>query len=190
VIGPTWIEEAGTQSRHRLYEHDDLLRAEIEAALSSSCVVIPVCVGGARPPEAAVLPSSIRALAGLQVMHVRRGADFHPDMDRLIAMVSSLPPAQANSVWGNNPNATSNQRFDHCSFCQGTGKRNCPQCHGSARKACTRCGGSGQRFVGASKANPSGLGRCSSCSGGRMTCACGSGKVNCGDCDGTGKIRR
>jgi hypothetical protein len=92
VIGPTWLDGAGTQSRPRLFEDDDLLRAEIEAAMTGNCGVIPVCVGGAKPPEAAMLPPSMRGLAGLQVMHVRRGADFHPDMDKLISMISSSPP--------------------------------------------------------------------------------------------------
>lgn len=83
IIGPTWLE-AGEQARPRLFEDADVLRLEIETALGSGCVVVPVCVGGAQPPKADSLPESIRALAGKQVVHVRRGADFHPDMDKLI----------------------------------------------------------------------------------------------------------
>jgi len=88
LIGPGWLESSATATRPRLFDHAALVRREIEAALTGSCTTIPVCIAGAETPAPEQLPASIQSLLTRQVMHVRRGADFHRDMDELTARLS------------------------------------------------------------------------------------------------------
>ena len=67
VIGPRWIERGHDGSGARLHRQGDVLRREIEWALSNKkAAVIPVLVGGASMPDAKALPPSIRRLRAQQ----------------------------------------------------------------------------------------------------------------------------
>ena len=71
LIGPLWSTLSDEGGQRRLDDPQDFVRLEIEAALERNVVVIPVLVGGARMPTAAVLPSSIAALARRQWFTLR-----------------------------------------------------------------------------------------------------------------------
>lgn len=89
LIGPGWLEaeEAGTR---RLDCDDDFVRREIELALASGKLVVPVLVGGARMPAEADLPQGIRALAGRHAIALHE-ASWKSDVDRLSSMLDDAP---------------------------------------------------------------------------------------------------
>jgi hypothetical protein len=61
LIGDRWLD---SQSGHcRIDDPNDIVRFEIELALSQSVPIIPVLVDGAAFPTAAELPESIRRLS-------------------------------------------------------------------------------------------------------------------------------
>lgn len=66
VIGRRWLTPTSGTERSRLFDANDWVRAEIEAALKQGKHLIPVLVGGARIPAADALPDSIRRLCQYQ----------------------------------------------------------------------------------------------------------------------------
>ena len=73
VIGRRWAAEAAAGERSRLFEPDDWVRTEVEAALTQGKVVIPVLVGGAAMPAPPQLPASIQRLTHLQAASLETG---------------------------------------------------------------------------------------------------------------------
>ena len=63
VIGPRWLDLHTPGGTRRIDDPLDYVRREIELALSSHALLIPVLVEGASMPAAANLPSTIRDLA-------------------------------------------------------------------------------------------------------------------------------
>lgn len=61
MIGPDWLA-AGDGERPRLFDSDDHLAAEIQAALENKLVVIPVLVQGAQMPREEELPPKLKLL--------------------------------------------------------------------------------------------------------------------------------
>ncbi|PKO54987.1 MAG: hypothetical protein CVU28_07975 [Betaproteobacteria bacterium HGW-Betaproteobacteria-21] len=92
VIGRRWAADTSDGSPGRLFDADDWVRTEIEAALSQGKVVVPVLVGGAVMPPAAALPDSIRHLASIQAASFE---DRHWDADlaSLVARLRAMLPA-------------------------------------------------------------------------------------------------
>jgi hypothetical protein len=70
VIGRTWLTDTGADGGRRLDDPQDLVRAEIAAALRRGCRVIPVLVESARMPQATDLPSEIAPLASRQAFEL------------------------------------------------------------------------------------------------------------------------
>jgi hypothetical protein len=67
VIGPQWLARHRGTSASRLHRRGDVLRREIEWALSNErAPVIPVLVGGASMPGERELPASIRGVRAQQ----------------------------------------------------------------------------------------------------------------------------
>jgi hypothetical protein len=91
VIGRRWIEPRGDGRAPRLFDADDWVRLEIEAALAQDKALVPVLVGGATMPSAAALPDSIRRLTQRQAAWLD---DRHWDADlaALAARLSELVP--------------------------------------------------------------------------------------------------
>ncbi len=85
VIGRGWVDATSDDGRRRLKDPRDLVRLEIEVALSRDIPVIPVLVDGAGMPEEDDLPEALRALAFRNAAPVRSDPDFAGDMKRLIA---------------------------------------------------------------------------------------------------------
>ena len=63
VIGKHWLSVTDGSGRRRLDDPGDLLRQELEAALSRDILVIPALVGGAQAPRADELPQALTPLA-------------------------------------------------------------------------------------------------------------------------------
>jgi formylglycine-generating enzyme required for sulfatase activity len=91
VIGPRWLPIL-TQRRE---EPLDFVRLEIEAALQRRIPIIPTLVSGASMPGAGQLPPSLQELAFRHGLEVRRGRDFHRDVDRLLSSLDRWLQAQA-----------------------------------------------------------------------------------------------
>jgi predicted RNA-binding Zn ribbon-like protein len=88
VIGRRWATDAGEGRRSRLFDADDWVRTEIEAALSQGKVIIPVLVGGAVMPPAMALPETIQQLTRIQAASFE---DRHWDAD-LASLIARLRP--------------------------------------------------------------------------------------------------
>jgi hypothetical protein len=83
MIGKQWHTIKDKKRRRRLDNADDLVRAEIRAALQQKIPVIPVTVQNAAMPQAEDLPDDIRLLVrrnGIQLDATR----WRTDVERLI----------------------------------------------------------------------------------------------------------
>jgi hypothetical protein len=87
VIGPSWLTAKKADGKRRLDDPTDMVRIEIESALSKNQRVIPVIVGDGRMPEPEELPESLRELSDRHAFPVRPDPDFHRDMDRLVKLI-------------------------------------------------------------------------------------------------------
>jgi len=84
LLGPDFLMKDATSGRPRLWQDDDVVRMEIETALSmKGGKVLPVLVGEARMPDPESLPEPIRRLASLNAIRLRLD-DFDEDMDDLL----------------------------------------------------------------------------------------------------------
>ena len=90
IIGPEWATARDEAGNLRLQNPDDLLRVEIEVALTlGQAVVVPIFVSGATMLDRNALPDTLRELASREGHLVRRDPDFMPDMDRLVERLNS-----------------------------------------------------------------------------------------------------
>lgn len=90
LIGPKWIDAHDESGKRRLENPEDLVRVEIETALSIPKVqVLPVLVAGAQMPRRDQLPGPLAALAEFNAAELRRDPDFNLDMDRLIRVIET-----------------------------------------------------------------------------------------------------
>ncbi len=83
LIGPRWAG-AGDAARRRIDEPGDFVRIEVQAALASGRLVVPVLLQGVSMPAAASLPAPLQPLAERQALAL---GDTHweADVDRLVA---------------------------------------------------------------------------------------------------------
>lgn len=88
VIGPQWLTSANSQGERRLFEANDFVRIEIEAALRMRKVVIPVLVSDATMAAEDALPPSIGALAYINASRLRPDPYFSHDCDALMASIA------------------------------------------------------------------------------------------------------
>jgi Tol biopolymer transport system component len=100
LIGDRWLTAADDQGRPRLENAADLVRLEIEAALTQGVRVIPVLVG-APMPGAASLPPSLAQLAYRQAFELSPG-HLSSDISRLLTeldrSIGRAQPAAALSA--------------------------------------------------------------------------------------------
>ena len=97
LIGPRWTTLQGADGRRRLDDPGDWVCAEVAAALRLGKHVVPVLVGGARPPLERELPSRIRTLARLQALELS-SQRFDYDAGLLVKLIGQalgVPPAGA-----------------------------------------------------------------------------------------------
>ena len=87
VIGQRWLDIQDADGRQRLAQPNDLVRIEIETALSLGLTVIPLLAEGATMPAPTDVPESLRELPGLNALPVRIDPDFAHDMDKVVSAV-------------------------------------------------------------------------------------------------------
>jgi hypothetical protein len=90
VIGPTWLTVVDANGRRRLDDPNDFVRVEVETALRSGVLTIPVTVSNAPTPGPGELPEALRELAFRNGLAVRPDPDYHRDMDRLISRLTAV----------------------------------------------------------------------------------------------------
>ncbi len=81
AIGAKWSGENG--GRRRIDEPDDMVRAEVEAALAAGVSVLPIYIRGAPPPTTATLPDTLKGLAHINGLPLRSDPDFRGDSERI-----------------------------------------------------------------------------------------------------------
>jgi Clp amino terminal domain, pathogenicity island component/TIR domain len=89
VIGHQWVTIEDENGECRLFEADDLVRLEIEAALKRNIRVIPVLVDGAAMPKVQNLPPSLSTLARRNALQIRHET-FRQDAQRLLQAVQKV----------------------------------------------------------------------------------------------------
>lgn len=89
VIGPHWLTATDEQGRRRLDDPDDIVRIEIEAALTRNVRVIPILVENAVMPRREDLPESLGTLARRNAFTIRHES-FRYDAERLITSVEGV----------------------------------------------------------------------------------------------------
>lgn len=97
VIGPTWATVVDDSGNRRLDNPLDFVRIEVETALGSAALVVPVFVTNAIMPAQSVLPESLKPLTLLNGISVRPDPDFHRDVDRLISNLEERLGLEAQS---------------------------------------------------------------------------------------------
>ena len=83
LIGPRWISAADATGARRLEQPDDFVRLEIEAALGSEMLLIPVLFQGTAMPGTEQLPPSLVGLTRRNAVEIRNSS-WRYDVDRLI----------------------------------------------------------------------------------------------------------
>src|SRR5262245_3895306 len=82
VVGPNW-RGARTFSSARINDINDLVRIEVETAISRDIPLIPVLVGGAAMPKPNDLPGTLRDFCFRNGASIDSGRNFDTDIDRL-----------------------------------------------------------------------------------------------------------
>jgi hypothetical protein len=103
IIGKSWLETRNTEGSRRLDDENDFVRYELEFALKSGIMIIPVLVMGAEMPNAAALPNALQKIAYLNAISLRDDPDFRRDVHRLTKRLRDLdkvPQKLAASVIG------------------------------------------------------------------------------------------
>ncbi len=99
VIGPKWLDIRDEHGRRRLDQPEDLVRVEIQTALSRDVRVIPLLVNNAMMPREADLPEPLRPFARRNAFTVTH-ATFGRDMSALMRVVEKdvRPKGWFNSI--------------------------------------------------------------------------------------------
>ncbi|HEY7341077.1 MAG TPA: toll/interleukin-1 receptor domain-containing protein [Ktedonobacterales bacterium] len=92
LIGPSWATTADTTGQRRLFDPNDVVRAEIQSALARNMRIFPVLVQGAGMPAVAELPADIANIHYLNAHVIHDDPHYAPDMDRLIQNIARIIP--------------------------------------------------------------------------------------------------
>ena len=93
VVGPKWLGQ-GRGGTSRIMEGTDPVRIEVETAMKSGSVVIPVLVAGANMPDPEELPDGLKDFAYRNAADVDAGRDFNQHMERLIRSMDQILTAK------------------------------------------------------------------------------------------------
>ncbi len=83
VIGPNWCNPSWPEGP----AVEDLVQTEIEEALATSTLVLPILVDGAVMPASHLLPEKLRPLTFINAPHVSGGRDFLRDIERIMQVI-------------------------------------------------------------------------------------------------------
>jgi WD40 repeat protein len=89
LIGRNWLTCKDESGHRRLDNHDDFVRLEVATALDRKIRVVPVLVGGARPPKSDELPPELVSLCRRNAVALR-DAGFRQDINRLIEGIDKV----------------------------------------------------------------------------------------------------
>ena len=89
IISPHWLTATNEEGYRRLDDLNDIVRLEIEAALTRNVLVVPILVEGAVMPGRRDLPESLASLA-LCNAFVLRHESFRHDVERLAAEIGGV----------------------------------------------------------------------------------------------------
>jgi TIR domain-containing protein len=89
LIGPHWLAAGSNGGESRLFDHEDLVRLEIETALAASGTIIPILIRGAALPLKEQLPKSIRPILEVQALALS-DATWHSDVRALARRLADL----------------------------------------------------------------------------------------------------
>jgi len=89
VIGQRWLQATGETGAPRVQDEHDLVRLEIEAALSRKIRVIPVLVQDSRLPSAEEMPEGLRALARRHAIAISDHR-WHYDVEQLVRVLERI----------------------------------------------------------------------------------------------------
>jgi hypothetical protein len=89
LIGPAWLAPDPDTGQPRLFDANDYVRLEIEAALNRQVRVIPILLQGARLPKAEVLPETLRPLLRRNALEMS-DARWRFDAERLIDVLEEI----------------------------------------------------------------------------------------------------
>jgi len=89
LIGPYWLQARAESGGRRLDKPQDYVRRELEIALASPALVVPVLVEGARFPAQEALPASIRGLALRNAVELTE-RHWQEDCEALLRQVQAL----------------------------------------------------------------------------------------------------
>lgn len=92
LIGPAWADERPGGGLSRLHEPADLVRLEIETALSRGIRVIPVLLDPVSFPPVSALPAPLHPLRQFQHQVLHQNEYFEFDMARIISAVRADRP--------------------------------------------------------------------------------------------------
>jgi formylglycine-generating enzyme required for sulfatase activity len=84
LIGPRWHTLKDEMGRNRLDDRHDFVRVEVQAALESGVLVVPVLVHGAKMPSVSELPADLRELTQRDAIRIRL-RHFENDIEILVA---------------------------------------------------------------------------------------------------------
>jgi adenylate cyclase len=88
IIGKRWLARTGF--RRRISDESDLVRVEIETALDRRIPVLPVLVGGAKMPDAGLLPPSLKRFSFRHAVLIDGGVEFENQFIRLRSEIDRL----------------------------------------------------------------------------------------------------
>jgi hypothetical protein len=88
LIGDRWLTIADEHGRRRLDDPNDLIRLEIEAALTRDIRVIPILVGHAEMPSPEQLPDSMAALSRRHALELSPSR-FSADLRKLLRVLDA-----------------------------------------------------------------------------------------------------
>jgi TIR domain len=88
MIGSTWTTIMDDAGNKRLYEPDDFVRIEVQAALErEDMVVIPVLIDATLMPTEDDLPESLHGLLYRQSVRLRPDPDFRKDVSKIVTEI-------------------------------------------------------------------------------------------------------
>jgi formylglycine-generating enzyme required for sulfatase activity len=83
LIGPIWHSITDEMGRKRLEDPHDFVRMEVQAALESDVLVVPVLVHGAHMPKAKDLPVELQSLTYRRAIEIRH-RQFENDVENFV----------------------------------------------------------------------------------------------------------
>lgn len=101
LVGTKWLKAQKGTGRSRLFDEDDTLRSEIEAALDNDCVIVPIHMRGVSVPKEKELPSSIRPICNVtwyQFDSKFAARDLQPVIDAIADVVPKKTKLQTPKI--------------------------------------------------------------------------------------------